>query len=67
MTSISKNELVYLDSNEAAEFLRMEKKSFQNKVSNGKIPYRKFGRLNRFKKTELIQLLEKEKRGPIYD
>lgn len=57
----------YMTSREAADFLRLGLKTFQNKVSSGKIPYRKLGRSNRFKRSELEQLLEQTKRGPNYD
>jgi excisionase family DNA binding protein len=42
---------------EAAAFLKIPIGSFRNKLSRGEIKYHKIGRLNRFKKSELIASL----------
>lgn len=48
---------------EAAKHLKLSKGSFMNMVSNGQIPYYKLGRRNRYKKSELDNLVLSEKRG----
>lgn len=53
----------WLNSLEAAEFLRLSVKALRNKTSNGQVPFHKFGRLNRYRKTELEALLLSNKRG----
>ena len=57
----------YLTTREAADFLRVSTKRLLNMVSAGQIPYHKLGRTNRYKRSELEQLLTRNKRGPIYD
>ena len=52
-----------MTSEEAAEFLGISIQSLLNRVSAGSIPYYKLGRLNRYKKSELAQLLLSNKRG----
>ena len=56
---------VWMDSEEAAFFLRTNVKTLLNLCNSGKIPYYKFGRLNRYKRNELEQMLECQKRGPL--
>lgn len=53
----------WLNSFEAAEYLRLSVKALRNKTSNGQIPFHKFGRLNRYRKDELDSLLLSNKRG----
>jgi excisionase family DNA binding protein len=53
----------WLDSNEAANYLRISVKTLMNLVSNGEIPFYKFGRRNRYRKDELNALLLQNKRG----
>lgn len=53
----------WLDSNEAANYLRISVKTLMNLVSNGEIPFYKFGRRNRYRKDELDALLLQNKRG----
>ena len=52
-----------MTSEEAAEYLGISIQSLLNRVSAGSIPYYKLGRLNRYKKSELAQLLLSNKRG----
>lgn len=49
---------------EAAEYLRLSSAGLLNLVSQGKIPYRKLGRSNRYVKEELKKILDTNKRGP---
>ncbi|MES2770279.1 MAG: helix-turn-helix domain-containing protein [Bdellovibrionota bacterium] len=53
----------WLDSREAAEFLRISVKALRNASSNGQIPFYKFGRRNRYRKEELSKLLLTHRRG----
>lgn len=53
----------FLNSEEAAKYLGISTQSLLNRVSSGKIPFYKLGRLNRYKKSELAQILLSNKRG----
>jgi excisionase family DNA binding protein len=53
----------WLNSQEAARFLSVSNGQLRNLTSNGRIPFYKFGRSNRFKRSELEKVLEKEPRG----
>lgn len=53
----------WLTTNEAAEYLRISPASLRNQTSNGKVPYFKFGRLNRYRKSDLDKILLSQKRG----
>lgn len=53
----------WLDSTKAAAYLDISEGQLRNKVSNGEIPYYKWNRLNKYKRSELDALLSKEKRG----
>lgn len=53
----------WLNTQEAAEFLRVPEGTLRNLTSNGKIPYVKLGRLNRYSRKELRSLLLSNKRG----
>lgn len=53
----------WLNTEEAANFLRLSVAELRNKSSNGKVPYYKLGRSNRYRKSELEALLLKNKRG----
>lgn len=53
----------WLTTEEAASFLRISKGSLLNLSSNGKVPYYKWQRRNRYKKAELRELLLQQKRG----
>lgn len=48
---------------EAASLLGISKKSLLNLSSNGKVPYYKFQRRNRYLRSELLKLLLVTKRG----
>ncbi len=48
----------WLNSVEAANYLRISIKTLMNLSSNGTVPYYKFGRLNRYKKSELAKLIK---------
>lgn len=53
----------WLNTEEAANYLRLSVAELRNKTSNGKIPFYKLGRSNRYLKSELDALLLKNKRG----
>lgn len=53
----------WMNSKEAAKFLSVSYAQLRNLTSNGRIPFYKFGRSNRFKRSELEKVLEKEPRG----
>lgn len=53
----------FVTSDEAASFLKISVKTLMNEVSNGNIPYYKFGRRNRYLLSELKGLLMSEPRG----
>lgn len=53
----------WLNTLEAAEFLRLSVKALRNRTSNGTIPFHKLGRSNRYRKDELTALLLSQKRG----
>ena len=66
----TKNENMNTDSNytwfnteEAADFLKMDESTLLNFVSNGAIPYYKLGRSNRYLKAELEKLLKHKPKG----
>lgn len=54
---------IWLNSNEAAQFLKVTPQMLWNLTSNGKVPYYKLGRSNRYRLDELEALLLKNKRG----
>ena len=56
----------WLNSKEAANFLGLSERSLFNLTSNGKIPYYKFGRRNRYQLNELRELLLAQPRGAFY-
>lgn len=55
---------IWLDGKEAARFLKVSQQMLWNLTSNGRVPYYKLGRSNRYKLDELEALLLKNKRGP---
>lgn len=57
----------WLTTKEAAEYLRIPAGTLRNWTSSGRVPYRKFGRLNRYKRSELRDLLDRNRRGGSYD
>lgn len=57
----------WFDSQEAADYLRISKKSLLNMVSNGKMPFYKLGRRNRYRLSDLQKILLAEPRGGFDD
>lgn len=57
---------IWLTTKEAADFLRISPKCLLNLTSNGKIPYFKFGRRNRFLLSNLNKILLAQPRGTSY-
>jgi len=53
----------WLNTEEAAQYLRISPKCLLNLVSNGKIPHYKFGRRNRYLERELKKVLLANPRG----
>ena len=56
------NELIkeqWLNSEEAADFLKVSKKTLQRYRNAGKLPYSKDSRIIRYKKSDLIKYLNK--------
>ncbi len=53
----------WLDTVEAAKFLRVSVATLRNMTSNGLIPYYKLGRRNRYKRSDLRSLLLQNRRG----
>lgn len=47
----------WLTSAEVAQYLKISKKTLMNLVSLGKVPRKKFGRLNRYKKSDILLLI----------
>lgn len=56
----------FLTAREAAEFLRLPYQSVLNMTSSGQLPYFKLGRRNRYSKSELRELLLRNRRGGSY-
>lgn len=55
----------WLTTEEAAEYLKISAASLRNMTSNGQVPFYKLARRNRYLKSELREMLFKEKRGPL--
>lgn len=53
----------WLTSTEAAEYLKISVSRLHNLVSNGQVPYYKFGRSNRYLVSELRELLLSQPKG----
>ena len=53
----------WMTTQEAADYLRISPASLLNLVSNGRVPYYKFQRRNRYLKSDLLLILLSEKRG----
>lgn len=60
------DEIEWLTTNEAAAYMRLSVGSFRNMVSDGHIPHFKLGRRNRYRRSELRNLLSSEARGRMY-
>lgn len=56
----------WLNSEEAASFLRISVKALRNMTSNGRLPFYKLGRRNRYRRVELESILHSQKRGKHY-
>jgi excisionase family DNA binding protein len=56
----------WLTTEEAAKYLRINGATLRNLTSNGRVPYYKLGRLNRYLRSELKRLLLAHSKGPIY-
>lgn len=54
----------WLNSDEAAEYLRVSVGQLRNMTSNGKLPFYKLGKSNRYLKAELREMLLENRRGP---
>jgi excisionase family DNA binding protein len=54
----------WLDTDGAAKFLKVDKYTLLNLVSNGSIPYYKFGKRNRYLASELNLILKSDPKGP---
>lgn len=61
-----KTEERILSHKEAAEYLRLSPKALYNLCSQGKVPYLKFGRRNRFRFNDLKAFILSEPRGGFY-
>ena len=61
--SLKTENIEWLTTKEAADYLRLSTKSLLNLTSNGKVQYYKFGRRNRFLLSDLKRLLLAEPRG----
>lgn len=56
----------WLTTVEAASYLGISEGSLRNMTSNGKVPYHKLGRRNRYRLADLRELLLAQKRGGSY-
>ena len=56
----------WLDTNQAAAYLKVSVGALRNMTSNGQISYYKLGNRNRYRMSELQSLLLSQKRGAIY-
>lgn len=65
-SSVTIKEDEWFNSEQAAVYLKVSKKTLMNMTSNGRIPYCKLGRSNRYSKTALERLLLNNKRGANY-
>lgn len=64
--SLTIEESEWLTSEEAARYLRVTEQTLRNMTSNGRVPYYKLGRSNRYLRSELKSLLVTQSKGPIY-
>ena len=53
----------FMTTKEASEFLKISEASLLNLSSNGRVPYFKFMRRNRYLKSDLLKLLLSNRRG----
>jgi excisionase family DNA binding protein len=61
--NINEEKQEWLTTDEAAEFLKVSAGCLRNLTSNGQVPFYKFGKRNRYLKSELHEMLLSEKRG----
>lgn len=66
LSRASDSDEIWLTSEEAAAFLKISSGTLRNLTSNGKIPFYKFGRRNRYKKSDLHIMLLSESKGAKY-
>jgi excisionase family DNA binding protein len=52
---------------QASQYLGISTFSLLNEVSSGRVPYYKFGKRNRYLKSELDTMILKNKRGPLWE
>lgn len=57
------NDVKWMNSKEAAEYMRISTASLRNMVSNGKLPFYKLGRRLRFIESELKNAILSQKFG----
>jgi excisionase family DNA binding protein len=57
----------WFSTEEAAEYLRVSSSVLHNLCSQGKVPYCKLGRRNRFRREDLDELLLRNRRGVLND
>jgi excisionase family DNA binding protein len=53
----------FLSTKELAKVIKVSEKQVRNLAQRGRLPYYKFGRLNRYKLSEIIELLNLCPRG----
>lgn len=58
-------EYEWIDSKQASRYLGISERVLFNLTSNGRLPFYKFGRRNRYRLDELKRLLLTERRGPL--
>jgi excisionase family DNA binding protein len=55
---------IWFSTEQAANYLNLSVNALLNMTSNGKVPYFKLARRNRYKKADLDSLLERNRKGP---
>lgn len=65
-SSLKTEKIEWLTTKEAAGYMRLSVGSFLNMVSDGHVPHYKLGRRNRYRRSELRNLLSSEARGRMY-
>lgn len=60
------SEIVWFSTLQTASYLDLSVQAVLNMTSNGKLPYYKLGRRNRYKKSDLDMILEANRKGPLY-
>ena len=62
-TSLANEDGEWLTTEEAANYLRVSADSLRNLTSSGQVPYYKLQRRNRYRKSELRELILRKKGG----